>query len=352
MRAWLSVAIVLAGCSVYDPALLEPACELHRPPDRPRGRDGPGDEEIFFAFRDFALDPSRNDLDSYDVDGLCSIGADPEVECLAPVDTAGPAIDGPGGEDNALGVSIADLLLSLYEDTEEYVSLWTNRGVGAPLLRVRGWNGEANDPRVRVEMSLSVFGTPAAEDGSAPDVEPVQPDPSIYEGIGEPAMPRWDGDDYWWARDDMFLLHDSDRPVIGDDDGYVADGTVVARIPDRAVFMLGVDQRGFSGQYTDAWLVVKMSDDRTTAELTAFGRWSISDALVGAERAGFCQGTEQYDILVALLDRAADVRSEPGSGGPGVACDAFSFALEWGGVAAHWGGVSQHPDLPVGCQIE
>ena len=352
MRAWTLAALVLAGCSVYDPALLEPACELRRPPDRPRGSDTSDDQELFFAFKDFAFDPSQNALDGYDVDGLCSMAPDPEVECIAPHPSAEPALDGPGGVDNALGENMVDLLLSLYPDTEGYVRTWTNFGVGAPLLRVRGYNGRADDPRVRVDMSLSVFGTPPAPDGSAPDVEPVQPAQSVYEGIGEPALPRWDGDDYWWARDDMFLLHDPDRPVIHDEDAYVANRTIVFRIPDRAVFMLGVDERGFRGQFTDAKGVVRLSEDLGTAAMTAFGRWAKTDALLAAERAGFCAGTAEYAILVALVDRATDVRSAPGSGGPGAICDAFSFAINYSGIVAHWGGIAQNADLPVGCERE
>lgn len=352
MRAGIVAAIVLTGCSVYDPTLLEPACELRQPPARPRGADGADEGELFFAFKDFGVDPGTHDLDGYDVDGLCSIGPEPEVECIAPHSTAEPALDGPGGVDNALGSTMADLLLSLYPDTEEYVSTWTNLGVGAPLLHVRGWNGRADDPRVSVTMSLSVFGTPAAPDGSPPDVEPVQPGPEVYEGTGEPALPRWDGDDYWWARNDMFLLDDPGRPVIGDDDAYLAGGTVVFRIPDRAIFRLGVDRRGFQGQFTGARVAVRLSEDRTTADMTAFGRWSKSDALLAAERAGFCAGTPEYNILVGLVDRAADVRSEPGSGGPGATCDAFSFAINYRGVAAHWGGIAQLEDLPVGCELE
>lgn len=352
MRAAIVGVLAMTGCSVYDPSLLEPACELRRVPGRPGGADGSADEELFFAFKDFAVDPTTNDLDGYDVDGLCSLAPDPEVECIAPHPAAEPALDGPGGIDNALGGSMADLLLSLYPDTEEYIQVWTERGVGAPMLRVRGWNGRADDPRVTASMSLSVFGTPAAADGSAPDVDPVQPDPSIYEGIGEPALPRWDGTDYWWARDDMFLLDDPDRAVIRDDDAYVASGAIVFRIPDRAIFMLGVDQRGFRAQFTDARAVVQMSEDRSTAEMTAFGRWAKTDALLGAQRAGFCQGTAEYDILVALLDRAADVRSEPGSGGEGAVCDAFSFAIAYSGVAAHWGGIAHIEDQPVGCELE
>src|SRR5690606_17761315 len=87
-----------------------------------------------------------------------------------PLVTAAPEIDGEGGIDNSFGHNLFPVVDLTVPDLQETSRRYQQRGVGSVLIVVRGWNGEADDPRVQVVMGVTVFATT----GTAGDTEPPE----------------------------------------------------------------------------------------------------------------------------------------------------------------------------------
>ena len=359
MRTLASIALVLVGssltaCSVYDPALVGDggapvdmprrdmgttctSCPAGRPPLRPAMPDGDG-PEAFYALRNIQIVQDRNRWQTigYDLDGLDTQDISDPVECTP--NDGDPETDGVGGVDNAFGHLITPLLLAAEPEIERQGQRNETNGLGAVLLRVTGWNAGRNDARVSVTLTQSVFGTPKVG-GMIPDAG--VPDGGVdYDG-GVPPLPRWDGNDAWWGRSDSFFSGNEATPRIFDDNAYVANGTIVMRLPDRRDIIFSGDERGVLFKLTDATLTAHVSDDGNTVD-TAFiaGRWAANDILEAIPFVGVCPGSTNYVLLTNLLGTSVDVRSTPGSGGMGVTCDALSGGLGFSGTRATWAGIA------------
>lgn len=84
------------------------------------------------------------------------------------------------------------------------------------------------------------------------------------------------------------------------------------------------------------------------------GRWSYLDLLAHLDDLGVCPGTPATDMFLGAFDllmrQSMDVRSIPGSGGPGVPCDAVSAALPFeSGIPVRWGGTQPLELVPGDC---
>ena len=327
-----------------------PACPLHRPPPRPAmPDDGESLPDIVFAFENIQVDQGDAwRTIGYDLDGLCSIGDAPEVECFPPAASGVPEIDGEGGIDNVLGHQIAPLIV-LQMPTLQFESVRDmHNGIGPPVLIVRGWNGEDDDSRVEVIWSQADFGTPGLADGGVPT--PMIPEGGIiYEDGGVPPLPAWDGNDYWWVRADFFLDGDPTQPLIRDDNAYVAGRTLVLRLPNRVPLIFSGSVRALVVRLTDGIFTADISDDNETATAVLAGRWPVSDGLTDLVHANICLGTDQHRMVSRVMDLTADVRAVPGTGGRDVACDAVSIGTTFDGRRAHFGGVSDRFEIPTPC---
>jgi hypothetical protein len=350
--------LTLAGCTVYDPALVADGgtstppdlgprrdasgggcttCPAGRPPTRPSGPDGDG-PEVLFALRDIQLvqDANRWRTIGFDLDGLDTQTIDDRVECVSASDD--PETDGEGGVDNAFGHLVTPLLLAAEPGFEDESQTSQTLGGGAVLLRVRGWSGARDDARVSVTLTQSVFGTPKVG-GMVPDAS-VPPGGIDYDA-GVPPLPRWDGEDAWWGRADTFLRGDPEMPLTFDDNAYVADGTIVMRLPDRRDLVFSGADRGVRFRLTDATFTAHVLDDgRTVDRAILAGRWAANDILDAIPFVGVCPGSGNYRLLENVLATSVDVRSTPGSGGPGVECDALSVGLAFTGVRGTWAGTA------------
>lgn len=361
--AFVCFTLCAAGCSVYDPALVPndaggmdagdaaTTCPpLATPPARPSQEDD-GDNEVVFALRNITLnqDGERWKTIGYDLDGLCSGTPDGPIECDPISSSATSTQDGEHGVDNAFGRTITPLLLVAYPTLEDEARMYESYGLGAIILRIRDWNGDAEDSHVHATLSQSVYGTPALSDGGTPMPELPDGGPS-YEDGGEPPFPQWNGDDYWWLREDSFYDGDPERPVIVDSNAYVSGRTLVMRIPDGREINFAGDTRGINFRLSDARLTADISTDGATVPRAVLvGRWAYDDVLSAVQHAGVCPGNPLYTTLSNLLRTAVDVRAVPGSGGPGVECDAVSVGIAFDGVSAHLGGVAPAYPLPEPC---
>jgi hypothetical protein len=353
------VALSTAHCKAFDESLLDasqgPSCDLERPPARPDAADVPGGEPAyFFAIRDLVMDQreGRWETIGYDLDELCSEPPDFQVECRAPAPSAPPETDGVRGTDNALGHQVVPILIVALPDLEEVTRADQDKGVGVALIQIEGWNGEDDDPLVQVIFSQSAFGTtvqPDAVDSYGFDLV----DRRLFVNGEEWPRPAWEGEDYWYARSDGFLEGDPSRPRIRDDNAYVADSTLVLRLPDRFPIVFGGQMLSTTFLLSDATFTARISADRQTIEEAKLsGRFAVNDILETVKGAGVCPGSSDYMSMRNLLNLAADIRTVPGTGGPGAECDALSVGLLYeNGIAARFGGVVDPivpPDLCVG----
>lgn len=364
------VLTLAAGCRVFDESLLlappdagtdapesgtpdvdaGPGCELARPPERPAGADDAGDAgEHLFVLHEFVFDQrdERWRTIGFDLDGLCSYGDPPAVECLPPAMSAPPETDGEGGRDNALGHQILSLLLFAFPDLEQRLD-GQRVGHGSVLLRLTGWNGRDDDPRVHVAFSQTVIGTPPLPDGGIP----VLDEEAILDG-DFPAPPRWDGQDWFWLRTSNFLDGDLARPRVYDDNAYVSGRVLVLRIPDRFAFTFRNRSQAFVVFLTDGVVAARISDDASGFDWVQMGgRWPVTDLLAYLPHGGICVGSEYYRMIERVTDLAADVRAQPGTGEVGgtVTCDAISGGLTMIGTRGRFAGfMSIHDEIPNAC---
>lgn len=360
-RLTLALAVtglVVAGCDVYDASLVEegvspgPACDLHEPPPRPEGTDDGEDAgEVVFALKDVTLDQGGDQWRDigFDLDGLCSVPPDPQVECDPPHPTVSPETDGNGGIDNAFGHQLYPLVAVTLPTLQEDARASEELGLGAIMVRVRGWNGRPNDPRVDAMIAISVFGASGDGSGSAPEVTfGADGSPQLPDG-SEPAPPAWEGDDWFWVRPENFVEGNLDRPVLRDDNAYVADNQLVAVLPERTDILFQATEQAVLVRLTESIAYADLTD-RSVMPSQVAGRWAILDILQTAERVGICPGTGQYDIISTQLDRSADIRSQAGTGGAGVDCDALSIGVTFVGYPANIGGIGPESTVPNACE--
>lgn len=361
-----ALIIASAGCQVYDASLLDAGvdaggvdagdvdagpCNSRVPPARPDTPDGPDTEEVIFGLRQALLDQIPGEAwreIGLDLDGLCTSAPVYDTECTPPR-RAQPPVDGVDGIDNTFGshlFPLVDLAVMGLQDTARAAQ---EEGK-VPMVRIRGWNGLDDDPRVDVTISNAIYTVNDAGDGTPQPHRVVAFEP-VDEVSGERlAFPRWDGTDFGFFRDETFFDGDPDRPLIRDDNAYIVDRWLVARLPARVEILFPADEVGVLVRLTDATAMGRISDDGLTLEnAVVSGRWAVWDLLATAENIGVCQGTGQYSILEGQLDTIADIRSLSGTGGPGVTCDAISVAVEFTGTRMLYGGLTPGPPIANVC---
>lgn len=376
---WLCVPAFALGtpaCSVFDETLLaddagtgtdtgsgrdagpdattadggfDAACALSRPPVRPSTADGPDGPELVIALRHLTVDQGdgRWRTIGFDLDGLCTEPPELVAECVPRTASAMTPEDGVGGVDNALGQSLLEVLLIAYPEIPADINRTTDAGNGVIVMRVRGWNGEPDDPSVSVMLAQSRFATRALDDGGIPDASAavIQED-----GGGLPPPPVWDGRDAYWLAVDSFVDGDFDRPRVEVSAAYVANGTLVVPLPDGIEVLFLGRERGFFFRIIDAIFAVTLPTDGSTVPHAAVAaRWPVTNVLDSLPLYGVCEGTEDYRRFERLADLTADVRTVPGSGGPDAVCDAISMGIAFDGVVARIAGIAAFRDDPTPC---
>lgn len=362
LAALVSLTLAAAGCRVFDESLLDEeggvdasildagdagpdagppedgGCRLRHPPGRPAGADPMETTELAFALRDLVLDQRGVAWMSigYDLDDRCSQPLPPtedggapvwDIECEPPSDSASPETDGMEGIDNSFGHNFPLLLFAFVPNVQESLETEQLAGRGLVLLRVRGWNGEDDDPRVEVVVSTAVRTDPAEGD-----------------------VPQWDGTDVFIPSVEDFVGGDPTRPATFNDNAYVSGRTLVVALPDRSELVWAGDGLTFSLVLTDPVITGRISDDASRLEdVTVFGRWPRLDLLEAFEGLGFCAGSENRMTLERLLDNAADVRQDSTTAGPGVDCDAVSVAIRMTGYGGVWGDLAAPSPPPSPC---
>jgi len=350
----------MLGCQVYDASLVDAgtdagtfdggACDNATPPPRPDVDDSADGEEVLFGLRMVVLSQEDGDLwrtIGVDLDGHCTQEPDFATECVPPRRSR-PPVDGENGIDNVFGSDLFPLVDLAVMGLESTAQAAQEEGK-LPVVRVRGWNGMDDDPRVDVAITNAIYTVPAMGEMPIPHmVEDFEPVDMAGERV---PLPAWDGTDYGYFRAATFFEGDPDRPTIRDDNAYVSNRFVVARLPERVEILFPADEVGVLVRLTDATAVGRISDDGLTLEnAVVSGRWSIIDLLSTAENVGICPDTDSYNILLGQLDSIADVRSRPGTGGEGIECDALSLGVRFTGTRMRWGGLVEGPPVRNVCE--
>jgi hypothetical protein len=375
---YLVLAVVLAGCSVFDPDLLPPQKEDagtppgtcgRQPPPPPMDVPGSSVDTMVFALRGVVLDQQGvgrswaeigYDLDCYTTNAAADVIPD-RHECVPPRALPPPEggftvsdppeplpLDGQEGIDNVFGDrfyrfvegAVSPLLGAEYPDrpaaerTFEYIANEAQEaGKGTLLIGVDDWNGQLNDRRMTVWIAQAVGGTPCTEKDAVEFNEEFE---LVYTDSGEPAPPpQWDGNDCWWLRSDAFVAGSNPPQLrIMDDLAYMANGTAVLKLADRQPIEFFAGPVGartiLTGAVSTSVLdgdITDLSSLRLVNNLVA-GRWALTDLTQSATHVGTCGPAQVF--LTQQLDSMADVRSNPGD--PHAldqACNAISMGVRF-----------------------
>jgi cysteine-rich repeat protein len=316
------------------------------PADRPAGGDDSvRGSDLYLGMTRVWLgaEPTEAESDSgrdpwqalgFDLDGVCTnsatCGGSPGGSCRSP----GPAIpfDGVACRDNTFGrlQPVIALMRDLGSDlglNEDSFNCQLHRGGYNMLVRVQGYNGQPEDPHVRVDYYMST-------------------------GLEEPTrwtcpledfarQPRWRSV-RTWAIDDAALTGPILTPgslpdsKFADADAYVRGGYLVARVPDatpQGFLGDGEPYRGFVYKAQQGLLVGHLSEGQD-------GTWQIDDGLLGGRilkndliqafrESGFCEAgdaTTIYQSMVDFVNETVDVLAS-GANDVEVDCDALSYAI-------------------------
>ncbi len=296
-------------------------CNSRRPPARPTSADDESVAPKIFVLRDIVIDqsPTLWETMGYDLDGVCSKPPEHPVECMA-AGASQPELDGEEGIDNAFGHVVVPILKVADSDLQEGARRSQREGRSAIVVHVSNYNGLPSDPSVRVWLGQAREAIPA--------------------GATEPGIPAWDGQDSFYVVDSAFRNGDLNEPNIDDDNAYVADNRLVMRLPDRAPFPFQTSNGTVVLTLTDAFLTGTIETDGSLTDVILAGRWSIQDILAAVELVGMCPADVTYGLIENLLNNNADIRSTPGTGGPGAICNAISIGLGFTGFPGLFGGLT------------
>jgi hypothetical protein len=272
-------------------------CTLVRPPPRPIC-DETGDVppfEVGFLMPDFRA------AVGFDLDGYCTV-LDGVSSCSNAMGTIPDSTS--AGTDNAFGLIIMEGLRAIAPSIEgEFAGSARERGVGVPMVRIEDWNGLADDEQVMVTFAVGAELEGAdSPDWSAGDVE-VNPANGFFTAGG--------------------------APLARDLTAYVADGKLVAVIPESLPFDFAAEGRRLSIALRDARLVIGLTPEGPT-DFTVYGRWSVAEATAAVELLAPCPADVTIRTVAAnLLNRAADVRSDRTEDGAGLVCNSVSLAIRF-----------------------
>jgi hypothetical protein len=287
-------------------------------------------------------DLSNGPLVGYDLDQFCTCQTDGD-SCKEPDFASADHCDGPGGRDNA----VAQLFkfASTFDSgfSSQAISGDAENGNSTVLLRVRNYNGKANDTQV----SLALYASPGLGE------DPCWP-------AGMP--PAWNGADRWQI--DSLTLgvgggggsptgaggascagasgYDLDQPAYRDDEAYVTDFRVVANLPNAGLVVNTGDTltpiklvagavSGRLEQVGGAWAM---------REGLITGRWRLTDvfAAIGTFTSGgdaLCTDNAVYPLLKNGICQFPDIASE--LGGPTTPCDSLSLGMAFDSEPAELG---------------
>ena len=333
-------------------AVVDAGDTLAKVPTRPTGDDGKEDLRLVFAaewanaFPDADGGLTEATL-GYDLDNVATCPG--RESCVGATDLDLSAkCDSPGGRDNAFL-----RLMKSFGGRTFLGDLSSNlaNGLSGIVTVIENYNGGKNDTKVRAWSVLS-NGTQALLADGGPD-----PMPTL-----NPPRPKVDGTDIWSVSPDSLQGGQSTagtncgdpsapcRPVAPDEDAYVSDGVLVARI-DFPVSLPSVSPNARidirSGYFVGR--IVKTDQGLYRIEDgQVVGRIGAQDLLrvVGLARDPFnsdasaCENANTMKIVKSSICAFRDISADIAKDGTERACDAISTSVAFRAVQARMGSVS------------
>lgn len=325
-----------------------PGCGSKTYPEPPQGADAGGDLDFVVAIDsvDFGEgDVSDGPQVGYDLDGRCSCIEEGQ-SCVAP-DPDRQSCDGPGGVDNAVADLFAPIAIldpnfgspSFRQDIQD--------GVWSVLLRIQGYNGEANDAQVTVALYPSGGldndpcgdGSPPAWDGT--DAWPI--------GISALETPMGGGGGAGGCGSTGVEGYSHDEPRYVDPGAYVVDSVLVASLPALGLAFDGGATVRLSGGFITGRIVAEGGGYRIDDGVLA-GRWALSDvfetlAILGSDDMPRCTDDQTYQTLRGALCDKRDLTAQ--LAGPTAPCDAVSFGMAFTATPAQLGFIYDDTANPI-----
>lgn len=368
--AVLFTLLALAGgCDAYDEALLDGAGGPGRLPPRPAPSTEDGgaqDQELIYALHDVVLNQTDTSLPAEEPQPWSTIGlnldgrntrsdADPDQLCQRPNNNgAFSRIDGQNGIDNVLGSTLWPNIGQFVGGGAGAAAFETqmnegfDAGRGTIILRIRNWNGTANDDSIEVWLFPSAAGTTTPEN----EVE-FTPGTNAPVLVGSPgtaaAPPAWDGGAITGWYGDRASFSDSgavdpSMPIVRDLNGYITNGTLVmAMAPDDTLALRVAEFASVQVRLSGANIVARLSDDFSTIDSGFIaGRFSLDNLFAVGGSVGLCDNLQAQ--VGELFNKMADVLADPTqAGGPSAICDAVSVGVAFTGVRGEYRGVAPEP---------
>ncbi len=307
------ITTVDAGQDVDVPDVV--GCPHRSPPPLPTDAPPGASESFVVALRSVDLREGAGALPvGFDLDKTCSCQGE-TASCREPGKM--PICDGAEGIDNAAS-KLFTLIQGAVGGTDKFGSSFfsneANQGIWSILMRVRGYNGQADDDKVEFDFYPTAGGVDKPDGGAA----------------------AWDGQDSWPIT--TTALADGktiDDPRFKNLQAYVANHVLVASLP-QSSFTLGG-----SGVST---VTIRLTGGLVTAEIVKTdaggwaltsgvlaGRWTLPDIFLSLstfrDNKGepICKGNVAYEFGKTTICGGADILG--GTGVPSDACDALSFGV-------------------------
>lgn len=306
-----------------------------------------GSEDVVVALRSIDMGDQSPSPPGLDLDGKCS--------CCCPGDGPGCLekkvnCDGPLGVDNAAAGMFKLVAVGLDNFSSAYFSSQAEKGFWSLLLRIREYNGTANDDKVTLEWYTS--------EGTA-------------DAAGQTVSPNWDGNDAWVVSTDSLLGVDGadPNPVLGvdgnvpryvDTKAYVTEGQVVASLPDT-VIAVGGSLNKIAFHVVGAFIVADLVKDEATGRYAIphglfVARWRIEDFFLtmstyrDSNGQPFCTDDLLYKTAKPTICNSVDIYS--GTATPTTECDAFSLGMAFTAAPANLGIVKEATLPSAACPDE
>lgn len=353
-------------------------CVPRRPPaNDPSAADGPSLPDLVFAVRAINLgeegltvkstgereiDPGYEPV-GYDLDGYCTClddaGTQGNPGCNVPSFAAdGYRCDFAEGIDSSMSWFFAQAAVLLDGFSSSGYTMAAEEGLWSLVLRVADYNGEPNDPSVRLYV-YNTFGVdpydctaPADPDAGPP------PECNIDPMVPFSLTPAWDGDDCWSVtKATLADPNDLDSTEAADLKAFVRDGVLVASVPKAGIVLAGGDG-AFRIQLVAGVISARIAPAGGGYALqdgVIAGRWPLDRVLGSLSEfkvlgSTLCTNIPYYTPIKLEMCKLAESLSM--LGGPTEPCDSVSFALGFQATQAKLGRVCDRPTDLGECTCE
>lgn len=273
-----------------------------------------GSDDFYSAVRMIEMGETKPEPEGFDLDGTCTCSPDPP-SCVYPKYAPGEHCDNINGRDNATAKVFQQLQVfaGVGSVGSSNFSAKAEIGTWSLLVRVSGYNGQADDATVRVALYET-----------------------YWDDTTQPKQPSWGGTDLWTVAASSLADGASiDSPKYVDNAAYVVGNVVVASLPE-AFIGLGGGSNTLGIRLVGGTLIgtiEKLNGRYRVVDGLIAGRWPSDDVfkVLGTfEVSGqtLCNdGSFAYTRFKELICQATDIAST--LGGPTLPCDSLSFGMKF-----------------------